>query len=109
MNEVCACTLSGPDLADRIQEWAAVTARATSRDLEGNRIVSTYPVDDDVVTELRRLIAAEAECCSFMTFRVDETRGGIRVELEVPQGMSDVLPAMLGLVAVTDDQGATGT
>jgi hypothetical protein len=62
-------------------------------------IVSTYPQDQEVLDQLRRLIAAEAECCAFMRFNVQEGADEVVVELRVPEDMSEeALAVMLGLV-----------
>lgn len=92
------CTLEGPALIERIIEWRQVASRATGRRVETGRIVSTYPSDPELIERLRALIAAEAECCSFMEFDVVEEGDEVTVELRVPDGMSDVLVAMMGLV-----------
>jgi MerR family transcriptional regulator, copper efflux regulator len=96
--ETFACSLSGPDLAQRIAEWGRVASRATGRQVEKGRIVSTYPKDQQVLDQLRRLIAAEAECCPFMRFDVEERPDEVVVELRVPEEMSEVLAVMHGLV-----------
>lgn len=97
--EAIACSLSGPELLERIKEWREVASRATSRQIQGDRIVATYPPDRQLVQQLHGLIAAEAECCSFMRFEVHEGPDQVVVELQVPEDMSEVLATMLGLVA----------
>ena len=97
-NETLACSLAGDELVGRIREWTQVTARATSRHVEKGRIVSTYPIDEELLRRLRELIAAEAECCSFMQFEVKEGPDQVTVELRVPDEMSEALAVMLGLV-----------
>ena len=97
-DEVLACSLSGPELIERVARWRRVTTKATSRRIEGGRMVSTYPRDEELVGELRALIAAEAECCSFMRFDVDERADDVRIELSVPDEMSDMLEVMIGLL-----------
>lgn len=96
--EAIACSLSGPELIERVKEWREVASRAISREVHGGRIVATYPADQQLVQQLRGLIAAEAECCSFMRFEVDEGPDQVVVELQVPEDMSEVLATMLGLV-----------
>ena len=96
--ETLACSLAGDELIQRLGEWAAVASRATSRHVEKGRIVSTYPPDEDILRRLRDLIAAEAECCSFMQFEVKEGPDEVEVELRVPDEMSEALAVMLGLV-----------
>jgi hypothetical protein len=96
--ETLACSLSGPELVERIREWGWVASQATGRHVEKGRIVSTYPPDQGLLGQLRKLIAAEAECCPFMQFKVDEGRDQVVVELRVPDDMSEALAVMLGLV-----------
>jgi hypothetical protein len=97
--ETLACSLSGPGLIERISEWGQVASQATGRHVEKGRILSTYPPDRQLVQQLRMLIAAEAECCPFMQFNVEERPDQVVVELRVPEDMSEALAVMLGLVA----------
>ncbi|MDQ3987312.1 MAG: hypothetical protein M3280_12550 [Actinomycetota bacterium] len=90
--------MSGPELVERIKEWGRVASRATSRHVGKGRIVSTFPRDRELVQQLRRLIAAEARCCSFMQFNVEERPEQVVVELRVPDDMSETLAGILGLL-----------
>jgi hypothetical protein len=96
--ETLACRLSGPELIERIREWGQVASQATSRHVEKGRILSTYPPEQQLLQQLRKLIAAEAECCPFMQFNVEERPDQIVVELRVPEDMSEALAVMLGLI-----------
>jgi hypothetical protein len=102
--ENLACTLSGPALVQRIQDWRKVASHATARSLRDTTIVSVYPRDNEVINELRRLIDAEAECCSFMEFRLSEVDDEVVVDLRVPEEMSHVLPLLLGVAEGSGDQ-----
>lgn len=75
-----------------------MASRATGRQVEKGWIVSTYPQDQEVLDELRRLIAAEAECCALLRFNVQKGADEVVVELRVPEDMSEALAVMLGLV-----------
>jgi hypothetical protein len=83
------CRLDGPDLLDRIEAWREVVQRARTRAVEGDRVVAVYPNDAQLLTRLRELIAAEAECCSFLRFDVDETPDAIVTELRLPEDLPD--------------------
>lgn len=85
------CTLDEAALDERIRDWQGVAARATSRRVEDGRVVATYPNDAQLLARLRDLIAAEAECCSFLRFRLDETPDAIVTELRLPD---DLPPSM---------------
>jgi hypothetical protein len=93
-----ACKLSGPALVERIQDWRRIASQATRRTVGDTAIVSVYPRTDELVGELRRLIDAEAECCSFMDFQLSEIGDEVIVELRVPEEMRNVMESMLGLV-----------
>jgi hypothetical protein len=84
-----ACRLDGAELVDRIEAWREVAQRATSRRVEGDRVVAFYPKDAQILGRLRELIAAEAECCSFLHFRLEETPDAILTELRLPEGLPD--------------------
>jgi len=84
-----ACRLDGPELVDRIEAWREVVQRATSRGVEGDRVVAVYPNDAHMLGRLRELIAAEAECCSFLHFSLEETPDVILTELRLPEDLPD--------------------
>jgi hypothetical protein len=96
VDQQLACTLSGPELVQRIQDWRQVASQATSRTVGEKGIVSVYPRKPELIGELRRLIHAEAECCAFMEFQLSEMGDEVVVELRVPDEMSHVLPMLLG-------------
>jgi hypothetical protein len=87
------CSLEGRELSDRIEAWGEVVPRATCRRVEGDRVVAIYPKDAQILGRLRELIAAEAECCSFLRFSLEETPDAILTELRLPEGMPDSVRA----------------
>jgi hypothetical protein len=88
-----ACSLDGPDLLDRIEAWREVVARATRHGVEDGRVVAVYPKDAQLLGRLRELVAAEAKCCSFLRFDVEEKPDAIVTELRLPEGMPDSVRA----------------
>jgi hypothetical protein len=87
--EPFTCSLQGPDLLDRVEAWQEVVTRATRRGVENDRVVAVYPKDARLLGRLRELVAAEAECCSFLLFDVEETPDAIVTELRLPEGIPD--------------------
>jgi hypothetical protein len=81
------CSLDGTELTTRLDAWQEVVARATSRGVEDGRVVAVYPKDAQILARLRELIAAEAECCSFLHFSLEETPDAIVTELRLPEEM----------------------
>jgi hypothetical protein len=82
-----ACTLEGSELLARIEAWQRIVSRATERRVEGGRAIATYPNDAQLRQELRELIEAEATCCSFLEFNVEERPDRIVTELRLPEEM----------------------
>jgi hypothetical protein len=82
-----ACTLGGSELLGRIQAWQEVVSRATNRRVVGSRLIATYPNDTQLLQQLRELIDAEATCCPFLEFSVEERRDLIVTELRLPEEM----------------------
>ncbi|MCA1708830.1 MAG: hypothetical protein LC808_38355 [Actinobacteria bacterium] len=79
------CTLDQNEMATRVAAWKEVSAHAISRRVEGTRITSAYPSDPHLVGRLRDLIAAEADCCSFLAFTVKEGPLETVLELDFPE------------------------
>ena len=84
-----SCSLQGSELLDRVEAWQDVVTQATRTGVENDRVVAVYPKDARLLGRLRELVAAEAECCSFLLFDVEETPDAIVTELRLPEGMPD--------------------
>jgi hypothetical protein len=80
MSEPIACSLSGPDLQQRLAEIAAVgeTARRVGDELR-------FPADASTRERLEAIVAAERHCCPFLIFELRETGD----ELALTIGASD--------------------
>lgn len=94
-----ACTLDGDDMADRLTEWRAVLARATSRARTtdgGLRAAFGAGVD---LGELARLVAAEQGCCSFFAFAIIVDHRGVGLEVNAPDGAGGMIDALFGEAA----------
>lgn len=92
-----ACSLSGAELFERVVRWKTLAAHATAREVKDGTIVATYPAEPEVLDELRNLIAAEAACCPFLDFDVDERPDETIVKLDIPAEMREGLAPLLGL------------
>jgi hypothetical protein len=92
------CTLTSADLAAQARRWerliaAALTGRAELAD--GLRL-SFRP---EAADELRALVAVEAECCPWATWRVERAAGSAVLDVRSPGEGAAVLHAMF-----TDDR-----
>ena len=91
----CACTLEGAEMMGRIAAWREVSAQAISRRVEADRITSVYPPDQQLLTRLQDLIAAEAVCCSFLKFTIDSRAHETIVQLAYPEAARQLVEAII--------------
>lgn len=95
------CTLDGADMIERVNAWRAVSAQAVSREVHRDRIRSVYPPDPELTAALKDLIAAEAICCSFLNFTLQEEAERTVVELTFPPEARSLVEGAIALPAVT--------
>jgi hypothetical protein len=95
------CSLQGSELVAHVNAWKQVVNRATSRRTEDDRILATYPNDSELLQQLRELIAAEAACCSFLEFSIEERPDEIRTELRFPKDLPDPMKTMIAALVGT--------
>jgi DNA-binding transcriptional MerR regulator len=97
-----ACTLGAGQMANRLDEWAALLADerellrgvAARRALEDGLRLEFGPNTD--VTEIARLAAAEQGCCRFFDFALVIDGRGIALEVHAPADAQPVLTALFG-------------
>jgi hypothetical protein len=71
---------------DRRPCFTIAEVRQLLGSLEGSeRIVAIYPNDAQLLQRIRELIAAEAACCSFLKFTLEEKADSFVTELRFPQ------------------------
>lgn len=71
-----ACTLSSADLAAQAGRWERLIAQAlTGRTETADGLRMSFRPGSGVEEELRRLVAVEAECCSWASWAVETDAG----------------------------------
>ena len=80
-----SCTLENLEMIERISAWREVSSHAISREVGPECITSVYPQDAALLRRLEDLIAAEASCCSFMKFEIQERDDHTIVRLTFPE------------------------
>jgi hypothetical protein len=91
-----ACSLDADQLAGR-REWAngfAADALIDARPALDGVVLRFRPGAGD---DLRRLIAAESACCPFLTFRIEEKRDSLVLEVDAPPEARQVVFELFGL------------
>lgn len=85
-----ACTLSASELRQRVEELRTrlLDRITTVRETEDGYVIGLEPGSIDVA---REVVALESECCSFMTFQVDDRDGQIWLSLGGPEGTKELV------------------
>ena len=89
-----ACTLSGVGQKTRLEEWRTLRREALLSENEDG-LVWTSLWRSDVRARLEALVAAERECCSFLTFELDAVAEGIRMRTHFPPSAEGMLRAFV--------------
>jgi hypothetical protein len=84
-----ACSLGGADQRERLAEWKALLAAATSREELRTGMRYRFPVA--LAKRARALAAAEGECCSFLRFDLAEDGDGFVLTVEADHAGQDAL------------------
>lgn len=92
-----ACSLSGTDLQERyrdLAEFGSTSLIERTADAEGRRL--RFRRTAGTAERLRSIIAAEQECCPFLTFELTETDNALELHIGAPD---DARPVADGLAA----------
>ncbi len=99
-----ACSLRATDLPVRRAQIAALGREAlVSAHVEGQRAELRFDDRPGVRERVERFVAAEGECCAFLTMRIGEAEGDIRLAIDAPGGAE---PVLAELVAAFEPQAA---
>ena len=92
MNKPIACTLSADEYAARRDDIARIARDALrSREpLDGGARL-TFAASDDTARDLRAVIAAEAECCSFLRFELQREADELRLDVTGPDDAQPII------------------
>jgi MerR family transcriptional regulator, copper efflux regulator len=89
-----ACTLTAADQGDRIGEWRRLLGQADDREPIDGGLAFRFPAG--LTTQVAELAAAEQRCCPFLEFSLHLIAGGLRFEVQVPEGAAPLLADMFG-------------
>jgi hypothetical protein len=94
-----ACTLTGPEAANRGKEFAELGRTAlVSRSKTDEGIVLVFADGQRVEEEVKRLAAAESVCCSFLGFDIKTGDGSIALTITGPPEARPVLDSLYSAV-----------
>jgi hypothetical protein len=87
-----ACSLSATELPARLAEIADLghTALLNAR-TEGGQAILRFEAAPGVRERVEKIVAAESECCAFLTMRVSDAPDEIVLSITAPEGAEPVL------------------
>lgn len=92
-----ACSLGASDLRRRLNEIAVIGAEALiDRSVDGDTHLLRFRAGAETRRRLEELVAAEAECCSFLVLSLEERDGELLLSIGAPE---DGLPVAEELAA----------
>ncbi len=87
-----ACSLSATELPKRLAEMAALgRAHLVHASVHGTRAVLRFAVGTEIRDQVETIVAAESECCPFLTMRVIDDSDAVVLAIDAPPGAESVL------------------
>ena len=87
-----ACSLSAGDLNDRLAEIAGLGRDALlDSEVAGLRAELRFSHGPGIPLRLARIVAAESECCAFLTMDIREEGNALVLAIAAPEGAELVL------------------
>jgi hypothetical protein len=93
-SENWACTLPTAERPLRLAEFDALLAGAARHRPTRTRLVLDLESRPEVAAQAADLAVREAGCCSFFTFELTATGGGLTLAISVPEAQGEVLDAL---------------
>lgn len=92
--EAVACTLSASELRERVEQLRTrlLDLITTEQETDDGYILGFVPGSIDTV---REFVAFESECCSFITYTIDDSNGQTRLGLRGPEGTKEFVGCWL--------------
>jgi hypothetical protein len=91
-----ACSLSAGDLTERLARIAELGRDALlGAELAGVRAELRFASAPGIRARLARIVAAESECCAFLTMAVRDEPGALVLAISAPEGAELVLQELV--------------
>jgi DNA-binding transcriptional MerR regulator len=88
-----SCSLAPEELEGRLDGWRSLLSHARSRSDTAEGAVR-FELDHVELPELAQFVAAEQECCPFLSFTISADQHGIALEIQSDQRVHDRLTAL---------------
>jgi cytochrome c-type biogenesis protein len=91
-----ACSLDAGDMTERYAEMSALGRASLIEAEQGVRhAVLRFRDGDRTADKLAAIVAAEAECCAFLSMDVRDEPDGLQLTIEAPEGAEPMLEEMV--------------
>jgi hypothetical protein len=95
-----ACSLSGAEMPARLAEMAEIGAASLlGAEASGRRAVLHFGSEPGVRARLSGIVAAESECCAFLTMRLADDSGDVTLTIDGPEGAEPIIEQLVGAFA----------
>jgi hypothetical protein len=95
-----ACSLSATALPERLQQMAALGRDALlDTHTDGRRAQLSFAAGAGIRSRLEAIVAAESDCCAFLTMTVSDGRDAVELSIEAPEGAEVVLSELVDAFA----------
>jgi hypothetical protein len=95
-----ACSLNVSEMSVRLAEMAEVGHRSLkSSDRAGSRALLRFDADRETRARLTQIVAAERECCAFLTFDLRSEGDQLTLSVQAPLGGELVLDEIVSAFA----------
>lgn len=87
-----ACSLSGAEMPARLAEIAAIGAAGLlEAEASGRHARLRFAGEPGIRDRLGKVVAAEAECCAFLTMRLGDEPAATTLTIDGPEGAEPVI------------------
>ncbi|MFD4764234.1 heavy metal-responsive transcriptional regulator [Streptomyces sp. NPDC058439] len=91
-----ACTLGGPALEGRTQEWRQLVEQAETREEIPDGLRLTFPATAELAGQVAALAADEQGCCSFFDFTLHLAPAALELTVRAPEAAALLLADLFG-------------
>ncbi|QQM45499.1 heavy metal-responsive transcriptional regulator [Streptomyces liliifuscus] len=93
------CTLDGPELEGRKQEWRQLVEQAITLHEIPDGLRLTFPATVELAGRVAALAAAEQSCCSFFDFTLHLDPAALELTVRTPEAAAPLLTDLFGATA----------
>ncbi|MEV0590350.1 heavy metal-responsive transcriptional regulator [Nonomuraea cavernae] len=94
-----ACTLGGPELQARTEQWRQLVEKAEAREEIPDGLRLRFPAGMELAGQVAALAAAEQGCCAFFDFTLHLSPAALELTVRAPEAAAPLLADLFGVTA----------